>query len=465
MKFNESSLAHKYLDGLKGIEIGASAHNPFNIKNCVYVDYSDSMDTIFKKEEENLCGKKQKVDVVSQGDDLPFEDNSLDYVLSSHVIEHFFDPIKAIKEWLRVLKVGGYIFLICPQVSRVKDEHRPITTLQELIDRHVGNIKPEDIVMEGGHEDHRSIWDHTAFLELCNYLHLNIVEFLEKDEKVGNGFCVVIKKVDFLYDIVIPSWNQEDLVVKCLESIKKYSGDYRVIFVDNASEKSVLDSVKKVLIDMPHLLLVNKTNLGFVKAVNQGLYLSSAPYVVIMNNDTEAAEDWLVKLKKHLVGKIMLSGPKTTAKGSWQGDPETMKKMKINMDGINKVPSLAFFCVMMRREIFDICGYLDEDFGVGFGDDDNYCWRVNKAGYELVFVGDLIVPHHHRSTFNKIYKKEEIKSMQENALKLFKSKQIVQPAPAPAPERLVNRAVRINKSLPKNIVRRIAKKNIRMKFK
>jgi len=41
---------------------------------------------------------------IALGDELPFKDSSLDYVLSSHVIEHFFNPIKALLEWNRVIK-------------------------------------------------------------------------------------------------------------------------------------------------------------------------------------------------------------------------------------------------------------------------------------------------------------------------------------------------------------------------
>ncbi|MCG7851193.1 MAG: radical SAM protein, partial [Methanosarcinaceae archaeon] len=66
--FSESALAHKYCIG-KGLEIGGSAHNPFGL-NTLNVDFTDSMDTKFKKEEVNLCGKALKVDIVANGDDI-----------------------------------------------------------------------------------------------------------------------------------------------------------------------------------------------------------------------------------------------------------------------------------------------------------------------------------------------------------------------------------------------------------
>jgi glycosyltransferase involved in cell wall biosynthesis len=189
MKAPESALAHKYLDGLKGIEIGGSAHNPFNIKECLNVDFTREK-TSFTEEQLNMCGEVLNVDIVAPGDKLPFEDESLDFVLSAHSLEHFYDPIKAINEWLRVVKEGGFIFTIFPHKERTFDRDRPRTTFEELMDRF--NSPPD--LPQRSQDGHHTVWITEDALEFCKKMDLDVVEYQDFDDKVGNGFTFVIKK-------------------------------------------------------------------------------------------------------------------------------------------------------------------------------------------------------------------------------------------------------------------------------
>ncbi len=187
MRFKESWLAHKLLDGLDGIEIGGAAHNPFGLQTR-NVDMSDRMDTVFKKHEIECSGEALPVDVVAPGDDLPFADSSVDFVISSHVIEHFPDPIKALKEWHRVVRPDGFIYVIAPYKDRIFDRNRDRTTLAELIARHTTghlDIDPD--------KEHCSCWLTEDFVELIKWLHWPIVAVQDVDDKVGNGFTVVIR--------------------------------------------------------------------------------------------------------------------------------------------------------------------------------------------------------------------------------------------------------------------------------
>lgn len=234
-------------------------------------------------------------------------------------------------------------------------------------------------------------------------------------------------KEPYDYDIIIPHYgiaHLTDFCLKCLRSLREHADPkhpYRLIFVDNASPEFNL--IKDELDWHNHLLIRNTENLGFIKAVNQGLAMSTAPYVVMLNNDTEVAKDWLRILREPLeTGGCGLSGPLSTARGSWQGNTPPGPTWEV----IPKKAMLAFFCTMFRKEVFDRIGFLDTDFGAGLGDDDWFCHKATQAGFRLALCRQLVIRHGHRSTFKEIYGTSQIANMQMDAMKLLRRKQAEQ---------------------------------------
>lgn len=217
------------------------------------------------------------------------------------------------------------------------------------------------------------------------------------------------------YDILIPHFGIADtpaLAVRCLETIREHSRDYRVIFVDNGGEG--FDVVRAELERHPHLLIRNTENRGFVRSINQALMLSTAPYVVFLNNDTEAAPGWLEALRTPLdeIRRCGISGPRATD-GGWQ------TRTKIRHTAV--LPPgwmLAFFCAMFTRACLDDLGPQDEAFAPyeGFGGDDHYCALAQKKGWSLALVGELVIPHKRRTTMRALHTEEEIKALQVAAL-------------------------------------------------
>jgi SAM-dependent methyltransferase len=182
LKRRGSPFVTGYLKGLKGIEVGGSAHNRYYL-DAVNVDRWDDSDTEYKREERRLVGHTRKVDVVAPGDELPFAEDSVDFVFASHVIEHFPDPIRALFEWMRVAR--RYVVLVIPHRDRTFDADRDLTTADELLARHREGFSSEE-------DRHWSVWTCESFLELCAALGLQVVDQLDPDDKVGNGFIVVI---------------------------------------------------------------------------------------------------------------------------------------------------------------------------------------------------------------------------------------------------------------------------------
>lgn len=200
LRFKPSALATQLLGGLKGIEIGASAQNPFYL-DTLNVDWTDEVDTSWKQEEMKQCGELARVDVIADGAKLPFADNQWDFVVSSQCLEHNWDVIGTLKEWLRVVKPGGLVFTIFPHPERTWDKGRARTPLSELIARHAGELQAPDltgVVAEPATYQlfHFTVWHLPDALECAKYIGGNeVVATQDPDDKVSNGFTFVLKKL------------------------------------------------------------------------------------------------------------------------------------------------------------------------------------------------------------------------------------------------------------------------------
>lgn len=175
-------LATRYLDGLTGVEIGAAAHNRYPV-DAFNVDLTTDPHPNYIEEQRRLAGRVATVHVVAAGDKLPLADKSIDFVLASHVIEHFPDPIRALLEWDRV--ATRYLFLVVPHRDRTFDAERPLTSTEELLDRHAAGFTADE-------DKHWSVWTCETFVELCERIGLDVVATEDPDLKVGNGFAIVV---------------------------------------------------------------------------------------------------------------------------------------------------------------------------------------------------------------------------------------------------------------------------------
>lgn len=210
-----------------------------------------------------------------------------------------------------------------------------------------------------------------------------------------------------IVDIVVPTFNQSDMTRACAQSIwlNTAPGYVRVIWVDNGSDLIELAVARNAWEAMRPgvevLTLLLPTNLGYVKATNAGIAVTTAPYVLLLNNDTELPPGWLEAMTDVMSERpeVGIVGPRSSALGQWQGmvphAPGYVAPIKERM--------LSFFCALVRREVIVRCGYLSEEYRAGLGDDDDYCERVLRAGWQLALRTDVLVRHHHRTTFRAVY--------------------------------------------------------------
>ena len=96
-------------------------------------------------------------------------------------------------------------------------------------------------------------------------------------------------------DIIVPIWNELDITKRCIESILENTKfAYHLIIIDNASKPDVRTYLEGIKRKIPDLSLIrNEENLGYVKAINQGLRLADSEFVCLLNNDTIVTDGWL----------------------------------------------------------------------------------------------------------------------------------------------------------------------------
>ena len=201
-------------------------------------------------------------------------------------------------------------------------------------------------------------------------------------------------------DIIIPVWNQPGWTRRCLEALVTGTDfPYRLILIDNGSEVET----RTLLTDFcdrlgaQALLIRNGENVGFVKAVNQGLARSSGKYIVILNNDTLAYPGWLSEMIAVAESEpdIGLVNP---ASNNFKISPEEARHW--NGPPYSGLAKAVGFCLLMKREILEEVGFLDEDYGVGFYEDTDLSRRVQRAGYRCVMSRRAYVHHEIGRTFN-----------------------------------------------------------------
>jgi polysaccharide pyruvyl transferase WcaK-like protein/GT2 family glycosyltransferase/SAM-dependent methyltransferase len=201
MVFREHGLAHRLLQGLTGLEIGASAQNPFGLKSRNVAPLDDF--TFYASHQASLGITPAKVDIWAMAHAIPVPDHSEDFILSSHVVEHIPNLVQTLIEWNRIVRDGGIIFLIVPlRDAHPADQGRPITPLQHFIDdyqaRHTVDSHPTEGV-PGGRMGHYHVFTPDSLLELVNWmaceglLNWELVEREDIDTKVGNGFTLVFR--------------------------------------------------------------------------------------------------------------------------------------------------------------------------------------------------------------------------------------------------------------------------------
>jgi GT2 family glycosyltransferase len=216
--------------------------------------------------------------------------------------------------------------------------------------------------------------------------------------------------------VVVVSHNNLDLTRRCLDSVEALT-QYPcldVTVVDNASTDGTQSFLQAWASASPgRKCILNTQNLGFAAANNQALRQSAGDYVVLLNNDTVVTAGWLGTLIAHLRRDRHLGLVSAVTNNIDNGarieigysDIEDMHVQarhwtSAHLGQTRHLPSAAFFCIALSRALYLEIGPLDEAFGIGMFEDDDYCRRVELSGHEIACALDVFVHHESAASFD-----------------------------------------------------------------
>lgn len=212
--------------------------------------------------------------------------------------------------------------------------------------------------------------------------------------------------------VIIVNWNRRDDTLECLDSLTKLTyPNWRAILVDNGSTDGSARAVRdrypdvKVIESPVNLRFAGGNNLGLKDVLEEG-----GDYCLLLNNDATVESDFL----NHLVEaasfdqSVGLVGPKIlyhhrpdviwfaggVLKPAW-GYVRHFGLRQVDdgrFDEQRQVSFLTGCCLLIRRDVIDRVGLLDEGFYL-YSEDADYCLRSMKAGYKLIYEPKARIYH------------------------------------------------------------------------
>jgi len=234
--------------------------------------------------------------------------------------------------------------------------------------------------------------------------------------------------------VVVVTWNGRDFNRLCLESLiaRTEWPNLEILVVDNAST----DGTRELIEDFARRdarirPIFHETNRGFAAACNAGLAAATGDYLVILNNDTVVTRGWATALVRHLAAdpKLGLVGPVTNAIANaakvdaGYADLDGLPAWAADWSRVHDreafdISMLALFCTALPRRVYEEVGPLDERFGAGLFEDDDYNRRVRAKGYTVRCARDAFVHHWQMASFRTMGKDEYFALFAENKRKL-----------------------------------------------
>ncbi len=217
--------------------------------------------------------------------------------------------------------------------------------------------------------------------------------------------------------VIVLTWNALEYTKLCAASLLKHTDErHEIIFVDNGSRPDTVEFLQELARDHSQVkVILNGENLGFAAGNNVGIAAAVGRHVCLINSDTVVTAGWLESMIGHLNNNsnIGLVGPLTNSitgaqklekveynQNTCEGLAEFAHGLTASLAGqCQKTMWVVGFCVLIRDELLERLGGLDESFGQGNYEDTDYCLRTFVAGYACVIAADSFVHHYGSRSF------------------------------------------------------------------
>jgi len=222
--------------------------------------------------------------------------------------------------------------------------------------------------------------------------------------------------------IITTTYTQGNKILRLLKSIEKHIKyeNYRVYFLDDSGKRVFENKIKK---EFPKVrVFSNKENLGY--AISNNILIKKSikeynpDYILHLDDDSKIISDlWLskfIKIAEKTEGGIFgcrvyhdnMSNQWIAKKDKikFYNKKENFKKDKLYLK-TQEVNDIIGCCFLIKREVINDIGLLDEGFFPAYGEDTDFCYRAKKKGHKLIYIGELSIVHSGHSSADTLDKR------------------------------------------------------------
>jgi GT2 family glycosyltransferase len=204
-------------------------------------------------------------------------------------------------------------------------------------------------------------------------------------------------------DLILLSWNNLEILRQCVDSILRCTHTpSRLIIVDNGSSEAGVREYLSSLKGNDAIqirLIFNTVNEGFAKGMNKGMKASDAPYVCLLNNDILVSDGWLEEMMKVAAENpgVGVVNPSSNNFGLRFGKGRTLEEFARSLRDQSgrwvEMGGCIGFCMLIKREVIEKVGDLDESYGYAYFEDTDFSRRAQEAGYKCAMAKGSYVYH------------------------------------------------------------------------